>query len=55
MWTTEAINAEVDYRRNGTRDRTSRLHLHEVRRTAPAWITRILHRTTPRPDERSTT
>ncbi len=35
-WTTEAVRAEVDYRRDGTLDRTSRLHLHEVRR-APWW------------------
>ncbi|SDI20135.1 hypothetical protein SAMN05192558_101167 [Actinokineospora alba] len=54
MWTTEALNAEVDYRVNGTRDRTSRLHLHEVKRTAPAWITRVLHRKIPRSGERRT-
>ncbi|MBC6447804.1 hypothetical protein [Actinokineospora xionganensis] len=53
MWTTEAINAEISYRRDGTRDLTSRLHLHEVRRTGPAWLTRLLHRGAPRTSERS--
>ncbi|MBC6447563.1 hypothetical protein [Actinokineospora xionganensis] len=54
MWTTEALRAEVDYRRNGTRDLTSRLHLHEVKRTAPTWVTRVLHRSGRRTHERST-
>ncbi|SDH80246.1 hypothetical protein SAMN05192558_105120 [Actinokineospora alba] len=53
MWTTEAINAEVNYRRNGTRDLTSRLHLHEVKRTGPSWLTRVLHLGGPRTSERS--
>lgn len=55
MWTTELLKAEVDYRRNGTRDLTSRLHLHEVRHTGPSWLTRVLHRSGSRTSERSAT
>ncbi|MBC6445752.1 hypothetical protein [Actinokineospora xionganensis] len=54
MWTPEVLKAEVDYRVNGTRDHTSRPHLHEVKRTAPAWITRVLHRGGPRTGEHPT-
>lgn len=50
MWTPEAINAEVNYRRNGTMDRTARLHLHEIRR-GPTWLSRVFrHRTSRRAD-----
>ena len=44
MWTLEGVQAEVDYRREGTRDRTSKLHLHEVRRAAPSRWLRVLRR-----------
>ncbi|MGQ0841364.1 hypothetical protein [Actinokineospora sp.] len=50
-WTTEAIRAEVNYRRHGTRDRTARLHLHEVRRT-PWWQRVVRHRPDPRQGDR---
>ncbi|CRK58397.1 hypothetical protein [Alloactinosynnema sp. L-07] len=54
MWTPEAVEAEVNYRRNGTMDRTSRLHLREVRQATPVWWQRMLrHRGDPKTNGRS--
>ncbi|HVK22988.1 MAG TPA: hypothetical protein VM677_16645 [Actinokineospora sp.] len=54
MWTPEALQAEISYRRNGTMDRTSRLHLREVRKATPAWWQRMLrHRGDPQVNGRS--
>ncbi|GLZ39444.1 hypothetical protein Acsp05_30680 [Actinokineospora sp. NBRC 105648] len=50
-WTTEALQAEVNYRRNGTLDRTSRLHLREVRRV-PWWRRLREQRPDPRQGDR---
>ncbi|GAA3047204.1 hypothetical protein GCM10010484_43580 [Actinokineospora globicatena] len=51
-WTTEAVRAEVNYRTHGTMDRTSRLHLHEVRR-APWWRRLSGQRPDPRQGDRA--
>ncbi|WP_436500710.1 hypothetical protein [Actinokineospora sp. HUAS TT18] len=53
MWTPEAVKAEVNYRQNGTKDLTSRLHLHEVRRGAPWWQRMLRHRGDPQVNGRS--
>ncbi|MDQ3577554.1 MAG: hypothetical protein M3443_08115 [Actinomycetota bacterium] len=54
-WTIEAVRAEVGYRRDGTRDCTSRLHLRDIERTIPAWWQRLgRHRPTDRVEVRHT-
>ncbi|PPK67639.1 hypothetical protein CLV40_107305 [Actinokineospora auranticolor] len=50
-WTPEAVQAEVNYRRHGTLDRTSRLHLREVPR-APWWRKLVGTRPDPRQSDR---
>ncbi|WP_157440458.1 hypothetical protein [Actinokineospora inagensis] len=52
-WTIEAIQAETNYRTHGTRDRTSRLHAHEVRRHHPRWRRLVGLRPDPRQGDRA--